>query len=140
MTEHDHETADIDLADETGEPFAVPLIPQPHGGALMEPIKPGHTRNPHGRPTDAQRLVRLLLARHPESMLKAADAWADVLQDPASRHWLGALREAMDRTEGPVVRELSHHVSTDRAIVTHASPPHPPALPEDVDVDPTSKA
>lgn len=109
-----------------------PLIPQPHGGAIA-PLPPGVSGNPRGRPTDAERLVAKLLKRHPGSLDKAADAWAEVLADSTNRHWLGALREAMDRTEGPVASQTHHHVSTDRAIVTHAPTgpaPELPGLPE----------
>ena len=137
MTEPDHETADSDLAEAEASPR---LIPQPHGGALLPPPRKGERRNPLGRQPDSERLLRKLLRQHPDALSRAADALSRVLVDETSKHWLGALREVWDRSEGPVVRELSHHVSTDRAVITHASPPHPPALPEDVDVDPTSAA
>lgn len=105
------------------------LVPQPHGGALLPPPRPGEVRNPNGRPPDAERMVRLLLRRHPDSLSDAVDAWASVLRDPGNRHWLGALREALDRIEGPVTKAHAHHVSTDRAVVVHGSTPHPPSLP-----------
>lgn len=106
-----------------------PLIPQAHGGALAPPVRAGEVRNPRGRPPDAERFVARLLRRHPGSLDDAADAMAEVLRDPRHRHWLGALREALDRIEGPVTQAHAHHVSTDRAIVVHPNLPHPPALP-----------
>jgi hypothetical protein len=105
------------------------LIPQPHGGALLPPPKHGEVRNPKGRPPDAERLLARMLRRHAGVLDRAADELARVLCDGDHRHWLGALREALDRSEGPVTQAHAHHVSTDRAIVVHESPPLPPSLP-----------
>lgn len=99
-------------------------------GDARKPWQPGQSGNPKGRPTDAERFMARLLKRHPGSLDDAADAMAEVLRDPGNRHWLGALREALDRTEGPVASQTHHHVSTDRAIVTHAQAGPPPMLPE----------
>lgn len=121
------ETADATPKGADAEPRQ--LISQPHGGALLPPPKPGEVRNPWGRPPDAERFMARLLKRHPGSLDDAADAMAEVLRDPGNRHWLGALREALDRIEGPVTQAHAHHVSTDRAVIVHESPPHPPALP-----------
>src|SRR5688572_29936211 len=92
-------------------------------------FQPGQSGNPAGRPTDAERLLRRLLRRHPDTPDKAADALAKVLGDSEHRHWHAALQTFLDRSEGTVATQAHHHVSTDRAIVTHAGPAHPPELP-----------
>lgn len=109
---------------------ARPLIPQPHGGAMAPTFPPGVSGNPKGRPRDEDRLVSLVLKRHPGLPSKAADELARILGDGDHRHWMAALREWLDRTEGPVASQNMHHVSTDRAIVTHAQAGPPPMLPE----------
>ena len=126
------EPATQELTSEQGEgseAVAGPLIPQAHGGALMPPIAKGHTRNPKGRPPDAERLLKSMLRQEPDALKRAAKRLAEVLDDPKSRHWLGALKEVWDRQEGTVAQSTHHHVSTDRAVITHAGPTHAPALP-----------
>lgn len=92
-------------------------------------FEPGRSGNPAGRPPDTERFLARLLRRHPDAWDEAARSVAAILSDPENRHFATVWKEALDRHEGPVASQAHHHVSTDRAIVTHAGPQHPPALP-----------
>lgn len=110
------------------EVISRPTYTTPQGGVLT-PWQPGESGNPKGRPRDEDRLVSLVLKRHPGLPSKAADELARILGDGDHKHWMAALREWLDRTEGPIASQTHHHVSTDRAIVTHADTGKPPELP-----------
>lgn len=116
------ETAQTDAAD-------IPVISPPGRANLVPPFQPGQSGNPLGRPKDEDRLLARMLRQSPDALHRAAKRLAEVLDDPTSRHWLGALKEVTDRHEGPVATQAHHHVSTDRAVVVHPQTAHAPELP-----------
>lgn len=99
---------------EADTPLARPLlIPQPHGGALMPPMRPGETRNPHGNGLPARRLAHALQqaldGRGGPSVL--AEALLTIALDPLNKAAVPAIREVLDRLDGPVVKaKLTAHV------------------------------
>lgn len=116
----------VDVKTDSGVIASSPLA---RFGDALAPWKPGQSGNPAGRPKDEDRLVSLVLKRHPGLPSKAADELARILGDGDHRHWMAALREWLDRTEGTVQQSTHHHVSTDRAVVVHQEPAGAP-MPE----------
>lgn len=78
---------------------------------MRAPWQPGQSGNPKGRPPDAERLLARMLRRHEGVLDRAADELARVLSDGDHRHWLGALREALDRIDGPVTKQHEHQIT-----------------------------
>ena len=107
-----------------------PLIAQPHGGAILRGYAPGVSGNPAGRPTDAERVMRRMVRMFPDAPEKAARALYEAVSNSEHKHWLGAFREYLDRTEGPVKTALElSQAPSDRTVVVAGSTSTPPQLP-----------
>lgn len=87
----------------------------PKQGGILRMWEPGESGNPKGRPTAEQRMLKALIARHPDALTGAVDAWAAILRDPDHKHWMGALREALSRVDGPAT-ETGDKVSSERVL------------------------
>lgn len=122
--------SDETVAKRDSEPAEDSLIVQPGRGALKPPFQPGQSGNPNGRPKDTERLLDLMIKRHPGVLSGAADALAQVVQDRDSKHWLGAVRTVLERREGPVEQVLRVDALPPTQSVVLESSSKPPALPD----------
>ena len=75
-------------------------------------FKPGQSGNPGGAPKNVPLTISgvLKLAMAEGGVESAVRSALEVLKNPNHKHWLGAFKEVMDRTEGKVADRIQHEL------------------------------